>query len=191
MIRALRATALGRQPFATSTLPPTHATTPLQRLAAQGWRSTTAKNTSAAPSRSIHSGFTARTTASPLLRGAWRRSTDSGYTKSSNVLGKTQKRNFGWSWSRQSSKAGAGGQAEESLSLSARLRKLSREYGWAAVGVYLGLSVLDFPFCFLLVKWAGTERIGMFLFTPKPRPAPPSNSILLGLRAVFFFFFFS
>ncbi|KAI1177625.1 hypothetical protein F4777DRAFT_540738 [Nemania sp. FL0916] len=48
----------------------------------------------------------------------------------------------------------------ESQSLSARLKKLSREYGWAAVGVYLGLSVLDFPFCFLLVRVVGTERIG-------------------------------
>lgn len=49
--------------------------------------------------------------------------------------------------------------AEESLSLSARLKKLSREYGWAAVGIYLSLSVLDFPFCFLLVRTVGTERI--------------------------------
>lgn len=44
--------------------------------------------------------------------------------------------------------------------LSARLKKLSREYGWAAVGVYLSLSVLDFPFCFLLVRVVGTDRIG-------------------------------
>ncbi|KAI0453443.1 hypothetical protein F5B21DRAFT_283006 [Xylaria acuta] len=44
--------------------------------------------------------------------------------------------------------------------LSARLRKLSREYGWAAVGVYLSLSILDFPFCFLLVRVVGTDRIG-------------------------------
>lgn len=49
---------------------------------------------------------------------------------------------------------------QEPQSLSARLRKLSREYGWAAVGVYLGLSVLDFPFCFLLVRVVGTDRIG-------------------------------
>jgi len=49
--------------------------------------------------------------------------------------------------------------AEESLSLSARLKKLSREYGWAAAGIYLALSVLDFPFCFLLVRTVGTERI--------------------------------
>lgn len=27
------------------------------------------------------------------------------------------------------------------------------------MGIYLGLSVLDFPFCFLAVKWFGTERI--------------------------------
>ncbi|KAK5634586.1 hypothetical protein RRF57_010299 [Xylaria bambusicola] len=49
---------------------------------------------------------------------------------------------------------------QEPQGLSARLKRLSREYGWAAVGVYLGLSVLDFPFCFLLVRVVGTERIG-------------------------------
>ncbi|KAK4153209.1 hypothetical protein C8A00DRAFT_15553 [Chaetomidium leptoderma] len=48
---------------------------------------------------------------------------------------------------------------EASLSLRERLRKLSREYGWAAVGIYLSLSVLDFPFCFLLVRTVGTEKI--------------------------------
>jgi len=50
--------------------------------------------------------------------------------------------------------------AEVPLSIGARLRKLGREYGWAAVGVYFALSVLDYPFFFLLVKWVGTERIG-------------------------------
>ncbi|KAI8303738.1 hypothetical protein K4K61_006751 [Colletotrichum sp. SAR11_59] len=40
------------------------------------------------------------------------------------------------------------------------LKKLSKEYGWSAVGVYLALSVLDFPFCFLLVRVVGTDRIG-------------------------------
>ncbi|RCI08327.1 hypothetical protein L249_8806 [Ophiocordyceps polyrhachis-furcata BCC 54312] len=52
------------------------------------------------------------------------------------------------------------GAAPEKLSLGARLKKLSKEYGWSAVGVYLALSVLDFPFCFLLVKIVGTEKIG-------------------------------
>ena len=50
--------------------------------------------------------------------------------------------------------------AAEPTSLGARFKKLSREYGWAAVGVYMGLSVLDFPFCFLLVRTVGTEKIG-------------------------------
>ncbi|KAI1750797.1 hypothetical protein F4782DRAFT_233988 [Xylaria castorea] len=49
---------------------------------------------------------------------------------------------------------------QEPQGLTARLKKLSREYGWAAVGVYFGLSVLDFPFCFLLVRVVGTDRIG-------------------------------
>ncbi|MCJ1308423.1 hypothetical protein MMC25_002076 [Agyrium rufum] len=50
--------------------------------------------------------------------------------------------------------------AEKSLSLSQRLRKLSREYGWSALGVYLALSALDFPFCFTAVRLLGTDRIG-------------------------------
>jgi len=45
-------------------------------------------------------------------------------------------------------------------SLSQRLRKLSREYGWSAFGVYFALSALDFPFCFLAVRLLGTDRIG-------------------------------
>lgn len=50
----------------------------------------------------------------------------------------------------------------EKLSLSQRLKKLSREYGWAALGVYLALTALDFPFCFLAVRLMGTERIGHY-----------------------------
>ncbi|KAL9003178.1 MAG: hypothetical protein Q9188_003945 [Gyalolechia gomerana] len=52
------------------------------------------------------------------------------------------------------------GSPKPSLSLSQRLRKLSREYGWSALGVYLLLTALDFPLCFLAVRWIGTERIG-------------------------------
>ncbi|KAF2398950.1 hypothetical protein EJ06DRAFT_543665 [Trichodelitschia bisporula] len=48
----------------------------------------------------------------------------------------------------------------EPTSLSARLKKLSREYGWSALGVYFALSALDFPFCFLAVRLLGTDRIG-------------------------------
>lgn len=51
---------------------------------------------------------------------------------------------------------------KEGGSLSQRLRKLSREYGWAAVGVYFGLSALDFPFCFAAVRLLGVDRIGHF-----------------------------
>src|SRR5271168_2185845 len=57
----------------------------------------------------------------------------------------------------QSAQANA---SDANLSLSQRLRKLSREYGWTALGVYLALSALDFPFCFLAVKLLGTDRIG-------------------------------
>ncbi|KAJ6787797.1 hypothetical protein PWT90_01474 [Aphanocladium album] len=52
------------------------------------------------------------------------------------------------------------GEKAQSLSLSARLKKLFKDYGKSAIGVYLALSVLDFPFCFLLVRIVGTETIG-------------------------------
>lgn len=48
----------------------------------------------------------------------------------------------------------------EPQTLGARLKKLTKEYGWVTVAVYLGLSALDFPFCFLLVRVAGPEKIG-------------------------------
>ncbi|PSN68901.1 hypothetical protein BS50DRAFT_327724 [Corynespora cassiicola Philippines] len=54
------------------------------------------------------------------------------------------------------------GSPEPAPSLSQRLKKLSREYGWTAVGVYFTLSALDFPFCFLAVRMLGTDRIGHY-----------------------------
>ncbi|MCJ1451216.1 hypothetical protein MMC28_001552 [Mycoblastus sanguinarius] len=51
---------------------------------------------------------------------------------------------------------------QPSLSISQRFRKLSREYGWSAIGVYLLLSALDFPFCFAAVRYLGTDRIGHY-----------------------------
>ncbi|WEW55575.1 DUF1279 super [Emydomyces testavorans] len=50
----------------------------------------------------------------------------------------------------------------EPPTFSERMRKLSREYGWSALGVYLFLSVLDFPFCFAAVRLLGVERIGHY-----------------------------
>jgi hypothetical protein len=47
----------------------------------------------------------------------------------------------------------------EPHSLSARLRKLTREYGYTVIGVYFALSLADFPFCFLAVKLLGAERV--------------------------------
>ena len=55
---------------------------------------------------------------------------------------------------------GGAGAAEESLTLGQRMKKLGREYGWAGVGVYAGLCIIDLPFCYLFVKTMGTDRIG-------------------------------
>lgn len=54
------------------------------------------------------------------------------------------------------------GSPEPAQSLSQKLKALSKEYGWAALGVYLGLSALDFPICFLAVRLLGTDRIGHY-----------------------------
>lgn len=88
----------------------------------------------------------------PLLRQVLWKPSNFGRTA------RAQTRGFRFSAWRGNAQAGGG--AEESLSLSQRLKKLSREYGWSAVGVYFALSVLDFPFCFLLVRIVGTDRIG-------------------------------
>ena len=41
------------------------------------------------------------------------------------------------------------------------MKQLSREYGYGALAVYFGLSALDFPFCFLAVRYLGKERIAI------------------------------
>ncbi|KAF2448987.1 hypothetical protein P171DRAFT_461615 [Karstenula rhodostoma CBS 690.94] len=47
----------------------------------------------------------------------------------------------------------------EPQSFTARLKKLSREYGWTVIGVYIALTIADIPLCFLAVKYIGAERI--------------------------------
>ncbi|KAF1835089.1 hypothetical protein BDW02DRAFT_301639 [Decorospora gaudefroyi] len=54
------------------------------------------------------------------------------------------------------------GSPEPAPSFSHRLKQLSREYGWTALAVYLGLSLVDFPLCFLAVRLLGTDRIGHY-----------------------------
>lgn len=153
MLRALRTPVLGRQPFITSQ-------SSLQRLGMQISKNSLRPQ---AFSRNIQTAakgqparLPGRAPSAPLLRDpqTWRNTANT----TTKLLSRTQKRNFNWSWSRRSQAGGA--KAEEPLSLSGRLKKLGREYGWSAFGVYMALSVLDFPFCFLLVKWAGTDRIG-------------------------------
>ena len=50
--------------------------------------------------------------------------------------------------------------SQQARSLRDRFRGLSKKYGWAAVGVYFGLSAIDFPFCYLAVRMVGPDRIG-------------------------------
>ncbi|KNG82546.1 peptide alpha-N-acetyltransferase Nat2 [Aspergillus nomiae NRRL 13137] len=61
-----------------------------------------------------------------------------------------------------SSRSKSASQSGQSSSLSQRLKALSREYGWSALGVYLLLSAMDFPFCFAAVRFLGAEKIGHY-----------------------------
>ena len=88
--------------------------------------------------------------------------------------------------SKRKEAAAAAAAATASLSLSQRFRKLSREYGYSALGVYLLLSALDFPLCFLAVRHLGTERIGywehvalekFWQVVPWPFPSPDQTQV--------------
>jgi len=61
----------------------------------------------------------------------------------------------------------------EPQGLKAKLSKLIKDYGWIALGVYLTLSALDLPLCFLAVRLAGPERVGQI-----------EHSVLEGLKTV-------
>jgi len=67
------------------------------------------------------------------------------------------------------------------LSLSQRLKALSKEYGWTALGVYLGLSALDFPFCYLAVNWVGAEKVGEWEHAIVGSVKAAVNSVVPGL----------
>ncbi|KAF4125805.1 N-alpha-acetyltransferase 30 [Geosmithia morbida] len=55
----------------------------------------------------------------------------------------------------------AGAQAgQEGLSMGQKLKKLTKDYGKAAVVVYFMLSAIDLSLFYLLVRMAGTDRIG-------------------------------
>lgn len=39
------------------------------------------------------------------------------------------------------------------------IKKLIQQYGYSALGIYMGLSLLDLPICFLVVHSAGEDKI--------------------------------
>jgi hypothetical protein len=131
----------------------------------------------AAARRALHllpSCTTAARTRSNGAHPAWhpraqpqsRRTFQSSAHRRSEDKGKSDGKDSG----KGSDKGDSGKTSDEKLGFSARLKKMTREYGWTALGVYLGLSVLDFPFCFALVRVVGTEKIGR-------RPCPSSVEI--------------
>ena len=114
--------------------------------------------TSPLPFRTMH---TINTTAARTLGRntskvnlTWRAAREQNWTQ-------PLRRRFHTTKGRRNAQGEPGAQAKEPepTTLSARMKKLSKEYGWVAVGVYFGLGFLDFPFCFLLVRMVGTDRI--------------------------------
>jgi len=100
------------------------------------------------------------------LRGAARRPLNNAFFSASarptprpRPFPRAHSRPFSSSGARRAGDAGPG-KGTGKPSLGQRMRTLSREYGWSALGVYLALSAVDFPLCYLLVRTVGTERIG-------------------------------
>ncbi|KAM0344586.1 hypothetical protein ACHAPU_007360 [Fusarium lateritium] len=84
----------------------------------------------------------------------------SGSATTPGMLQGVLRRGFRFTSKRKTNKGPTVGQAKEPEGLTARLKKLTKEYGWVTVGVYFALSILDFPFCFLFVRMVGPEKIG-------------------------------
>jgi len=112
-----------------------------------------ARNLSAQPSRTLTNSTLSSSSAASRL-GKTRPMPSAGRT----AFQSQTRRGFRFSpWRRNT-----GGEKVETMSMSAKFKKLSREYGKAAVAVYFLLSILDYPFFFLLVKAVGTERVGTY-----------------------------
>lgn len=97
-----------------------------------------------------------------------------GSTTTPGMLQGALRRGFRFTTKRKTNKKPTIGEAEEPKGLTAKLKKLTKEYGWVTVGVYLGLTVLDFPFCFLFVRMVGADKIGKIL--PRPHLDPSTRS---------------
>ncbi|KAM0429378.1 hypothetical protein ACHAPT_006596 [Fusarium lateritium] len=119
--------------FFTSQQPGDKASRQLWRLKTASWESILARLRS--------TRFSATTTTPGMMQGLLRRG-------------------FRFTARRKGVKGPVTSDAEQPKTLTARLKKLTKDYGWATVGVYFGLSVLDFPFCFLFVRIVGAETIG-------------------------------
>ncbi|QKX56406.1 uncharacterized protein TRUGW13939_03511 [Talaromyces rugulosus] len=113
------------------------------------------------PTSSLSSSSSSRFTV-PRARFSTQRGTTRRAPKTStpSALLQQQRTFFQKRFSSSSSSASSTTTKAQPQSLSQRLKTLSREYGWSALGVYLLLSALDFPFCFATVRLVGVERIG-------------------------------
>jgi hypothetical protein len=65
----------------------------------------------------------------------------------------------GSSSSGSSSSSSSGSTTKNAQSLSERLRALFRNYGWAALAVYIGVSAIDFGLTFVAIYAVGADHV--------------------------------
>ncbi|RSM10440.1 hypothetical protein CEP52_003593 [Fusarium oligoseptatum] len=75
-----------------------------------------------------------------------------GSTTTPGMMQGLLRRGFRFTARRKGAKGPVASDAEKPMTLTARLKKLTKDYGWATVGVYLGLSVFGFPLLLPLRK---------------------------------------
>jgi len=79
--------------------------------------------------------------------------------------------------------SGANGTGENKKK-STGIKALVKEYGWSALAVYLGLSCIDYPLCFMAVHSVGEDKIHEYQdkvkkfigMEVKPRPIPKQQT---------------
>ncbi|KAH7326038.1 hypothetical protein B0I35DRAFT_124609 [Stachybotrys elegans] len=129
----------------------------MMRPAVRGASLPLGRSVQATVGRSIWSRPATASTKSSTAVNFWWRSQSSFSSEFLRSLRAGSRRAFHeTAWKRASEEAAS----KKSQGLGARLKRLTKEYGWAAVGVYFGLSALDLPFCYLFVKTVGAEAIG-------------------------------
>ena len=84
----------------------------------------------------------------------------SSYSRPTRPVIRLTSRSFSGTSSRRNSSPDAADPRAQTL--SARLKRLIKEYGWHALGVYIILSAVDFTVAFGLINFIGAAHVARF-----------------------------